>query len=79
MCDMCRNEEDNSPAAARPLNKYDYMAVVFGTLYNISLALMDMFRAFMKAMYYQSSLEAKHANDWAKLSQDLERLEADNG
>lgn len=78
MCDMCR-EEDGSPTAARPLNKYDVAILVFGSLHNLALIVLQFFASLVQMARYQSSIEAKHADEWAKISRDLETLEADNG
>lgn len=78
MCDMCRNEE-SSPTAARPLNKYDIAVLIFGSAYNMALVVLEFFSALVQMTRYQASMEAKHAEAWAKISQDLEKLEAQDG
>lgn len=78
MCDMCRNEE-NGPTAARPLNKYDVAVLIFGSAYNMALVVLEFFSALVQMTRYQASMEAKHAEAWAKISQDLEKLEAQDG
>lgn len=78
MCDMCGIEED-SPTAARPLNKYDYVILVLISLHNIFTVVSNFFSSLVHMLEYQLAVDAKHARDWASISQDLEKLEADNG
>lgn len=79
MCDMCRSNDSDNPTVARPLNKYDFVILTLGSVYNMTIVVLQFFNALINMARYQSSIEAKHAEDWAKISQDLETLEAENG
>ena len=79
MCDKCISNESDYPTAARPLTKYDYAVLTFGTLYNISLVALEFFGSLVKMAKYQASVEASHADAWAQISMDLEKLEAQDG
>ena len=70
------DDVDDMFALARPAKKIDFLYAIAELLYKISYSFADFFSLITKVIHSHAVNEAKKQHMWEKMSQDIEKMEA---